>query len=414
MPRRQWSFFMPAQDHFFLKRVLTIFNICFTQSGKILLCTLFVSAAIAAPGLHLSAYLFPCFILPLLLTAVGFSYFFRPQVRLLRQLPGAVSAGEYLITTVTVKNTSRRSLRKFALYEGLLPFGLYSVLGHESFKNTIDYLRPGESDSVQLLMHCQYRGVYQLTSLFAVSSFPSGIFRFPVRILQSDKLIVYPKFVSQTEFNIPVRQVYQPGGIAVSSEIGSSNEFLNTREYRHGDRLRDIHWASYARTGKLIVKEYVDEYFVRVGLFLDTEKSKGEEPSSFERRIAIAAGVADAVARREYIIDLFAAGEELYHFQVGRSLAHLENLLELLSCLEDTKRLDFKKVQLSLKEHIRELSSMVIILKDWDEERLSLCRSLECLGLSLKIMVVRDKPLTLSSDRELVVVSAKKNEGLIR
>ena len=413
MPQRRWSFLMPAQDHFFVKRILTMLNVFFPEAGKILMCSLFVGAAIAAPGLHITAYLFPCFILTLLITAFGFSYFFRPRVTVRRQLSSPPSAGEYLVYRVIVQNIGKRPLRKLSVFESVLPFGLYNASSHEKADNSIDHLGPGESAAVRLVIHCKCRGIYQLTSLFVGSHFPSAIFRWPVRIRQNDKLIVYPHFISQTEFKIPFHRVYQPGGIAVSSNVGASNEFLNTREYRHGDRLRDVHWASYARTGRLIVKEYVDEYFVRIGLFLDTASSKGEEPSSFERRIAMAAGIADAVARKEYIIDLFAAGEDLYYFQVGRALAHLENLLELLACLDDTKKVDIKRVQTNLMQHVRGISSIVVILQDWDQERAQLCRVLENMGVSLRVIVVRDKPLTRAPDRKLIVVSARKKEGII-
>ncbi len=318
-----------------------------------------------------------------------------------------------MIYRIIIRNAGKKPLRKLAVFEGVLPFGLYSTYGHEKEDNTVDCLNPGESATLRLVVQCQFRGIYQLSSIYAASSFPSGIFRWPVRVRQFDKIVVYPRFISQTEFKIPFHRIYQPGGIAISSNIGSSNEFLNTREYRHGDRLRDVHWASYARSGKLIVKEYVDEYFVRIGLFLDTESSKGEEPRSFERRVAIAAGIADAIARKEYIIDLFAAGQDLYHFQVGRALAHLENLLELLSCLEDTKKMNIPKMQTTLMPYARKISSMVIILQNWDEERSQLCRALENLGISLRVIVIRDKPLTHSPDRNLVVVSAQKSPSLI-
>ncbi len=408
MPKRRWSFFLPAQDHFFIKRLLIHINVCFPDSGKILLSTLLIGASIAAPGLHLIAYLLPCFIFTLFVTAVGFSIFFRPRVSVLRQLSSTPAVGEYLIYRIIVTNIGKRPIKNLTVLEGILPFGLYNVFDHAKIDNTIGCLLPKESTSLRLVIHCKFRGVYQLSTIWVASSFPSGLFRWPVRLKKTDKLTVYPNFISQTEFKIPFHQIYQPGGIAVSSHIGASNEFLNTREYRHGDRLKDIHWVSSARSGKLIVKEYVDEYFVRIGLFLDTAFSKGEEPHSFEKRISMAAGIADAIARKEYIIDLFAAGEDLYHFQIGRAMAHLENLLELLSCLEDTKKVDIKRLQNNLMRHTREISAMVMIFHDWDQARSQLCRSLEHLGISLRVIVVRDKSLTLAPDRKLVIISAKK------
>jgi len=313
-----------------------------------------------------------------------------------------------------VKNIGQRPIKNVSVFEGFLPFGLYSPPLKDEQSNSILWLEPGQKKTVKLNMRARQRGLYELPYLLVGSSFPSGLIRWPKRMEQKDKLLVYPRFISQTEFKIPYHPAYQPGGIAVSSNIGESNEFLSTREYHQGDRLRDIHWKSFARTGKLIVKEYVEEYFIRIGLLLDTELSPGDHPLSFEQRISMAAGIADAIARKEYIIDLFAAGEELHHFQIGRATAHLENLLELLSCIEGARRVDFKKVQANLGPYIQQLSSMIVLLKDWDQPRANLCQRLKELGCSIRIILIRDKPPTLSPDQDMTIVSESSNkEGLI-
>ena len=70
---------------------------------------------------------------------------------------------------------------------------------------------------------------------------------------------------------------YQEGGVALAANIGRSEEFVSLREYRHGDPVRHIHWRSWAKTGKPIVKEFEDEFFVRHALVLDTFT---DEPNS--------------------------------------------------------------------------------------------------------------------------------------
>ena len=42
------------------------------------------------------------------------------------------------------------------------------------------------------------------------------------------------------------------------------------RDYRPGDPLQRVHWKSFARTGRPVVKEYQDEFFERHALVLDT------------------------------------------------------------------------------------------------------------------------------------------------
>src|SRR5438552_2054734 len=79
--------------------------------------------------------------------------------------------------------------------------------------------------------------------------------KFPRVARGEDRLLVYPRFTPLESFDVPHGRDYQPGGISVASRVGESTEFFGTRDYREGDRQRDIHWASFARTGKLIVKE---------------------------------------------------------------------------------------------------------------------------------------------------------------
>jgi uncharacterized protein (DUF58 family) len=349
----------------------------------------------------------------LLTTAAAFSYFHRPRLAVKRSWPAPAGAGENMIYQVIVQNVGKRTLKCVSVFEKTLPFGLYHAHDHDRVSRTVDILWPGETVTLTLVIHCKHRGIYHLPPLWAGSHFPSNIFRWLVTVGEKDRLLVYPAFHSQPEFRLPFHRVYQPGGVAVSSNVGNSNEFLNTREFRQGDRLRDIHWPSYARTGRLIVKEYVDEYFVRIGLLLDIEWSKQDRADSLENRISVAAGIAEALAKKEYILDLFAAGEMLRHFQMGRALAHLDNLLELLACVEGVEKIHFHRLQLNLVPYIRHLSSMIIVLKDWDQEREEFCQSLRNLGISLRIIVISEQPLSRPPDQELLHVTGYGKDTLI-
>lgn len=414
MRKPKYSFFMPAEDHFFIKRAVVYTRMWFTDFGRILCAIGFIGIMVSAPGLQISAYLLPSFILTLFTTAFGFAFFNKPQVEVKRLLPSSPCAGDFLVYQVVVKNRGPHPIRDLTICEDVLSYGLYDAPDHQDYANTVPWLEPGDTIIIKLITRCKLRGIYELPQLLVGTPFPSGLLRWPVRVGRKDRLIVYPRFISQSNFIVPFKRVYQPGGIAVSSQVGDSNEFLTTREYRRGDRLKDIHWASLARTGKLIVKEYVDEYFVRIGLFLDTELPRRLPTEMFERRIALVAGIADAIAKKDYIIDLFAAGDVLHHFQMGRALAHLENLLELLACIHDVRAVNFQKLEAGLTPYLRQLSSLIIVLGDWDEQRARLSATIEQRGLSTRIVVIRDRPLTLKPDRPLTVITLDEKEGLVR
>src|SRR5262245_25219506 len=140
MPRHIWSFLMPVEDHTFMKRFLAYYNARFSTWGKILVGVAFLGSGAAAPGTHLSAYLLPSFILALLISAHLFTLIFRPNVSARRIMPPSPGAGTFYVYQVVVKNLGNRPLRNIAVFESMLPYGIYVAFGHPEFNNTIDWL----------------------------------------------------------------------------------------------------------------------------------------------------------------------------------------------------------------------------------------------------------------------------------
>ena len=415
MAERRWSFWMPPEDHRGWRWVRSQHLVWFTPLGSALLLTAGLGVVLSAPGTHLAAHLVLGAAAMALIAGLASGFFVRPQLEAQRVLPPPASAGQLLRYRVRLRNRGPRPLRALLVAEHALPLGLYAVEEGEGGCAQLQTLGPGEQATVSLALRCAERGAYQLTPLRVGTSFPSGLVRWPRAVTQAQRLLVFPRFTTQHEFELPVAARYQPGGIQVSSEVGDSGEFVGTRDYREGDRLRDIHWASFARSGRMIVKEYREEYFVRVGLVLDTELPRRGELASFESRVSLAAGIADALARREHIIDLFAAGERLYHFQSGRALARLDNVLELLACVESVPRVDFSVVTGQLALQARQLSSIVFLLWDWDEARSRACQRLRETGCGLRPIVVRAEPPSLEPEPGILLVPATAGaEELLR
>src|SRR5439155_21722587 len=62
--------------------------------------------------------------------------------------------------------------------------------------------------------------------------------------------LVLPKRYPMAEIRIAGTRKYQPGGVALASTVGDSEEFVSLRDYRAGDPMRRIHWKSFARGGR--------------------------------------------------------------------------------------------------------------------------------------------------------------------
>jgi uncharacterized protein (DUF58 family) len=208
---------------------------------------------------------------------------------------------------------------------------------------------------------------------------------------------------------------YQEGGVALASNVGQSEEFVALRDYRHGDPLRHIHWRSWAKTGKPVVKEFEDEFFVRHALVLDTFT---EDPYSeiFEEAVSVAASFACTIPSQESLLDLLFVGTETYCFTAGRGLAHADQMLEILAGVRASLDHGFERLEHLVLNHVSVVSGVICVLLAWDEPRQELIRKLKALDVPLLVLVLADPkaaariepgPMSDQPDRFHVIESSK-------
>jgi uncharacterized protein (DUF58 family) len=206
-------------------------------------------------------------------------------------------------------------------------------------------------------------------------------------------VLAYPRFFHLGELPVPAGRRYQPGGIPLASSLGDSSEFVGTRDYRDGDPVRRIHWRSWARRGAPVVKEYVEEYFSRIALVLDTflpRRPNPRERRRFEAAVSMLASVAGHFSRTEDVVDILAAGPQIYEVSTGRSLAYLESVLEVLACLEPCPDEPFAALAPHVDERLARLTSVVAVLLNWDDAREGFLRRLRDMGVSVRAFVVHE------------------------
>jgi uncharacterized protein (DUF58 family) len=241
------------------------------------------------------------------------------------------------------------------------------------------------------------RGRYELRGPRLRRVDPLGLVAGPPRAGPDQALLVYPRYWTLERFDVPLGRRYQPGGIPLSSSTGDAIEFVGTRDYREGDPIRTIHWRSWARRGEPVVKEYQEEYFCRIAVVLDTYVPRRPRPrdvAAFEGAISAVASVADHFSRSDFVVDILAAGPEIYEVSAGRSLAYLENILDVLSCLEPCHDAPFEAIGPRLFDRLSGISTVVAVLQDWDDTRERFLRELRALGTAVRVLVVRDGPTT--------------------
>ncbi|MGA2500917.1 MAG: DUF58 domain-containing protein, partial [Tepidisphaeraceae bacterium] len=161
----------------------------------------------------------------------------------------------------------------------------------------------------------------------------------------------------------------------------------------------DIDWRATARLSRPIVREYRDEYFLRVAVILDTHIPKKSAPAmreSFEHAVSLSAAISDYMARQEYLVDIFAAGPNLYHLTAGRSLAYLDQILDILACVEENPQEPFAVIEPEIMENLARITTVICVFLDWNEARRAFVHRLAQNGAGVKVVIVRDGACTLS------------------
>jgi len=260
----------------------------------------------------------------------------------------------------------------------------------------IDPVLPGEEKEVDVEFIPLRRGYLHFSRTGIARTDPLGLFRSISSSENPGKLLILPAIYRVPAIRLEGHRKYQPRGFNQASAVGDSQEFFSLREYHPGDPIRSIHWRSYARLGEPVVKEYRDEYFVRQGLVLDTFAGKDSE-TRFEEAVSMAASFAVSIHDQDSLLDLMFVGTQSYRITTGRSFGEAANLLETLACVDPCIDRDVGQLETFVRQHADELSSLIVILLAWDNERQEMIRRLVSANIAVIVFVVLDD----DSDRNL-------------
>jgi uncharacterized protein (DUF58 family) len=242
---------------------------------------------------------------------------------------------------------------------------------------------------------------------------PVGLVRGLARIAAPAKVIALPRRYRLPELALPGSRKFQQGGVTLAASIGDSEEFLSLRDYRPGDPLQRVHWKSFARVGVPIVKEMQDEFFERHALVLDTARAQGED-AVFEDAVAIAASFVYTIDTLECLLDLLFVGGEVKSYTAGRGQLQAAHMLEILAGLAPSRPEAFDTLARAVVGRRGALSSCILVLVQWDEERRQLVDALAGGGLEVRAILVCDEKPEGLPPRVLAVHPGRIEEGLAK
>ncbi len=400
-----------------------------TPRGIILLGSLVAAALIGLDtNQTLSSQIFT-FLTAILGLAIAASQLFRFRFWAKRSLPRFGTVGQPLRYKVQIQNQTRQQQAGLQLFEEVVEAAYPSfqafqnqrqqsrgyrrwfesvAQGRRAITKPVDLpiLPPNRPTEVTVELMPLQRGLLRLTGIAIARPDPLGLVQARRTIALPQSILILPQLYQVPPLALPGLQRYQSGGVALSSAVGDAQEFRALREYRQGDSPRKIHWKSWAKVGKPVVKEEQDEYFVRHALILDTfiEPTKGDRLASqrFEAAVSVAASFACEVKTQESLLDLMFVGLETYCFTVGRSLGQTDRMLEILAAVVPCQTQSFQALIPAVMERISLLSGCICIFLTWDAARKSLIQRLEQMQIpTLVLLICSGQVKNVDSESEL-------------
>jgi len=380
----------PLESALLLRSMRGLYHRRLTARGRFLLWTTLAVAFVGVDTRRALVFMLFALAAPPLVLGLRLLFRGRPAVRLSGRIPARLTAGRSVAATIDAIAEGSATLPLSVFWAAPLP--AEAGLGVAPVESCVE-AATGRPARVRLTFTPRRRGRFVLPGLGVARTDPFGLVRSKAVWLPEQVVLAYPRYYTLDELPLPMGRRYQPGGIPLASAVGDSLEFVGTREYREGDALRKIHWRSWGRLGKPVVKEYQEEYFSRIALVLDTflpRRPRPRERERFEAAISLLASVAGHFSRSDEVVDILAAGPDLYEVSTGRSLGYLDNVLDVLACLEPSPAPPFESIGPPLFERLEQLTTLVAVMLEWDDAREAFLRRVRAMGVAVRVLLVHE------------------------
>jgi uncharacterized protein (DUF58 family) len=386
----------------------------FTRAGLVVMGGLLVVMITGLDPEISAAYQAFCLLFVLLAVSFAFAWRFRGRFEAHRHLPRFGTVGCPVRYGIRVRNLTGRTQQGLSLLEDLAdprpPYKEWRAVQMADERNLQSFrlgarrnpapfrvaalreaavpgILSGQEVEVKIEVTPLRRGVLQFRGITLARPDPLGLMRALLAIAQPETMLVLPKRYPLPALTLPGAHKHQEGGVAFAVSVGQSEEFVALRDYRHGDPLRHIHWRTWARAGKPVVKEFQDEFYVRHALVLDTFM---EHPFDevFEEAVSVAASFVCTVQTQESLLDLLFVGVQSYCLTAGRGLAHADQMLEILASVRPCSEHGFVALESLVLNHARMVSGCICVLIAWDEPRRKFVESMRGMGIPVLVVVV--------------------------
>lgn len=208
----------------------------------------------------------------------------RVRVSVAREVyPDRVGRGRPAFAQLRVRNAGTR--RQSAFTAG-------DRVGAGTHEVRVRALPPGTESVLHYELPTGIRGRHQVGPLTLERRDPLGLGRATITTGDTATLWVHPK-VRPVLLPVGGHPRHHHEGVTTELSPHGSHDLRDVREYAPGDEVRHLHWKATARTGRLMVRDFVDPEQPRFTVVLDTRCPPGPR---FEEAVDVAASLLAAAA----------------------------------------------------------------------------------------------------------------------
>ncbi len=203
-------------------------------------------------------------LLALLIFSISYTLYVYVRIKFVQDIDKRViTKGE------TVKLVVKLSNEDFIIYPYIYVsfFGSHTLFNSASYSQSIS-ITPLSKKEFVFDMECRYRGQYEVgISDIHIEDF-LGLIRLKYRIPETKKIIVYPKIVHLSKFDIFTTNSFDSQNSSQGA-VEDVNNIKDMRNYQYGDSFRKIHWKLSARNNNWMIKNYQCTSDANVNILID-------------------------------------------------------------------------------------------------------------------------------------------------
>jgi len=259
--------------------------------------------------------------LTLLVVCAFANWLLRPRLSAAMRMPEIVAANSQFDARISIENLSSTPVFDLAISLTELPPGWHvrpGTLFHND-RPSISQLNARESSDVSYTLQVDGRGEYQWPALRCESTFPFSLFRSRQDIhfgqsktSRGGRTWVTPAIIGSDMLEF-VQTMLSRGQHADGIRTGDSLDYSGSREYTYGDYVRRWDFASWARLGRPIVRQFDQSSTGNVTIVVDTfldSKATASDDDAFESRLSHAASIIHSLKHTLCRIDLIFPKED--------------------------------------------------------------------------------------------------------